>query len=372
MKMMIIKDAVTNQELAKVRVKKLGSLFDLKTVLTPEMIRLPEGCRIISTGIRSFSAKGLVMSNDPVMIKGSEEVHTDRDSVIIGPGATRNAKFEADPVTVLYPGDSDPKEINLKLAVTVYPEGYIINSGKTSVSIFGNQNKMYFSSIGKTNFKCSAASGARIFSDLNSVIKYLEKNKGTFHYMVTEYGYDFSVEPACRLFAKTLSECPKKDQKYLERLEELLEGINALPETENEEEDLTEEEASFTEMYNEAISRLYHLGVTKAVIDNLRNGELYMSEYGGVLYDLNDQAKKAVDIVEEYGYTPYAVCRSQTKLGDLYAVLYVGADKSDWKYERPDREGFCLAYVYNADRPEFSEYGSIQVTVANGGLVRTA
>ena len=372
MKMMIIKDAVTNQELAKVRVKKLESLFNLNSVLTPEMIGLPEGCRIVSTGIRSFSTKGLIMSNDPEMVAGSEEVHTGRNSAIIGPGASRNANFEATPVEVMYPGESKPREINLKLAVTVYPEGYIINSGKSSVSIFGSQSKMYFSSIGEKNFKCSAASGARIFSDLNSVIKYLEKNKDTFHYMVTEYSYDFSVEPACSLFAESLSECPKKDQKHLAQLEDLLEVINTLPETEDYEDEFIEGEASENEMKEEAINRLHSLGVMDKVIDNFKVGKLFMSEFGGVLYDLNDQAKEAVNTVKEQGNLPYAVCLSHMEFGDLYAVLFVSQDREEWSYERPDRKGFCLAYVYNADNPEFSEYGSIQITAANGGLVRTA
>lgn len=372
MKVMIIKDIITNQELANVRVKKLDSLFNLNSVLTPEMIGLPEGCRIASTGIRSFSTKGLIMSNDPGMIEGSEEVYTGRNSAIIGPGAAMNTKFVADSVKVVYPGESEPKEIKLKLAVTVYPEGYIINSGKTSVSIFGSQDKMYFSSIGKIHFKCSAVAGARIFSDLSSLVKFLEKNKDVFHYMVTEYGYEFTVEPCCSLFAESLSECPKKDQKYLAQLEDLLEIINTLPETEDDQDEFIEGEASESEMKEEAVNRLHRLGVMKNVVTQFKNGELYMSEFGGILYNLNDQAKDAVNAVKERGQLPYAVCRSQMKFGDLYAVLFVGSDKEEWEYERPDREGFCLAYVYNADNPEFSEYGSIQITAANGGLVRTA
>ena len=56
----------------------------------------------------------------------------------------------------------------------------------------------------------------------------------------------------------------------------------------------------------------------------------------------------------------------------LYAVLYVSKDKTEWKYQRPDKHGFCNAYVYNADEPDYSEGGEICVQGAHGGLFRTA
>ena len=67
-----------------------------------------------------------------------------------------------------------------------------------------------------------------------------------------------------------------------------------------------------------------------------------MSEFGGILYDLNEDAKTAVSAVKDRGDIPYAVCRSQTEIGDLYAVLFVSPDKNGWDFERPDREGNCF------------------------------
>lgn len=369
MKVMTIKNYETKEELARVQVKNVDDLF--RITLTPDMLGLPEDCTIVRTGITCYSTKGLIMSNDPEVIAASDEVHTGANSAIIGPRASKNIHYDAEPVRVLYPGDGEVKELNLKLAITVYPEGYIINAGKTSYNIFGRPQEMYFSSIGKKHFKCTSAQGARVFKDLNSLIKYMENNKDVFHYMVTENSYNFSVEPACELFASSMYEIPEKDKKHVERLSDLLDVINTLPETEDDEEVL-EGEASQEEITNEAIRRLIRLGVMDTVIEKFKNGELFMSEFGGILYDLNEDAKIAVSVVKDRGDIPYAVCRSQTEIGDLYAVLFVSPDKNGWDFERPDREGNCFAYTYNASCPVFSEFGEIQITSANGGLVRTA
>lgn len=36
--------------------------------------------------------------------------------------------------------------------------------------------------------------------------------------------------------------------------------------------------------------------------------------------------------------------------------------------EHPSRDGWITAYVYNADHPDFSEIGDIQVEAVNGRL----
>ena len=51
---------------------------------------------------------------------------------------------------------------------------------------------------------------------------------------------------------------------------------------------------------------------------------------------------------------------------------FVRNDKEEWNLERADNHGRCYAYVYNADHPELSEYGEVQIVSANGGLMRIA
>lgn len=98
-----------------------------------------------------------------------------------------------------------------------------------------------------------------------------------------------------------------------------------------------------------------------------------MSEAGGILYDPDAHAVTAMEEAGKYSdVLPYAVVVSHTGFGTCYSVLYVGPEKEEWSSERPDRDGFVMSYTYNADAPECSEFGSIGVTGANGGLVRTA
>lgn len=351
--------------------KKLDSLFDITRYLTPLNLGIKGDCKIISTGISSYSTKHGVMSNDPKVIQESEVVHTGKNSMIIGaPASLTERGSKPGKVKVFYPESKDCAEIDLTLAVTAYPEGYLINSGKQTTSIFGTRNNAYFSSIGKRNFKCSSADGARVFPSTKAVADYLEKKKDIFRYMVTEYGYEFSVEPTCSLFAESLSDIPQRDQKYLDRLEQLLNEINA--------DELAEDEptesgiASDEEIKAEALKRLQKLNVMGTVVEGFKRGKLFMSEFGGILYDLNDKAAYAAAEAKSQGLLPYAVCRSQTNIGDMYTILAVSEDKEDWTAERPNRNGECVAFVYNADHPECSNYGTVVIESANGGLIRTA
>lgn len=55
----------------------------------------------------------------------------------------------------------------------------------------------------------------------------------------------------------------------------------------------------------------------------------------------------------------------------MYTVLFVSANKGEWVNERPNpRDGFCYAWVYNADAPMLSELGGVLVCSANGGICR--
>ena len=188
--------------------------------------------------------------------------------------------------------------------------------------------------------------------------------------MVTEYGYEFSVEPASYLFASSLEDIPEKDAKLLDKVETILTEINSEPEEDDEE--VLDGIATPEEIKAEAESRLKNLGVMDSVVQNFKKGKLFMSEFGGMIYDLNGSAKIAIDKAIERGFYPYAVCRSQASFGDSYTVLSVGNDKEEWNLERVDKYGRCFAYVYNADHPELSEYGEVQIVSANGGLMRVA
>lgn len=370
MKKIVVKDYDTKQEIARIGVKKLDRLFEATKYLTPEMLRLKD-CRIIDAGINQYSTKNGIMTNDPDVTGETDVAYTGRNSSVIGPGAS-NVLKDAAPlnVKVLFDGDDKPTELSLRLSVTAYPEGYVINSGKMSTNIFGGRKPAYFASVGKRNFKCTSIDGAHLFANMKAVLSYLEKHTDIFRYMVTEYGYEFSVEPASYLFASSLEDIPEKDAKLLDKVETILTEINSEPEEDDEE--VLDGIATPEEIKAEAESRLNNLGVMDSVVQNFKKGKLFMSEFGGMIYDLNGSAKIAIDKAIERGFYPYAVCRSQASFGDSYTVLSVGNDKEEWNLERVDKYGRCFAYVYNADHPELSEYGEVQIVSANGGLMRVA
>ena len=98
---------------------------------------------------------------------------------------------------------------------------------------------VYETDIGRCSFRSSFKSGAHIFSSIKSLVNYVKKYERDLEYMVKTYGYCFSVEPGCSLFASSLENIPVKDQKYLPELEALLDKINAADaEEDNEKEEL--------------------------------------------------------------------------------------------------------------------------------------
>lgn len=370
MKKIVVKDYDTKREIARIGVKKLDRLFEVTKYLTPEMLRLKD-CRIIDFGVTQYSVKDGIMSNDPEVNGKTDIAFTGRNSTVIGPGASTALKDAAPSnVKVLFDGDDKPTELSIRLSVTAYPEGYVINSGKMSTNIFGVRKPAYFASVGKRNFKCASIDGAHLFSNMKAVLSYLEKYEDVFRYMVKEYGYSFSVEPASYLFASSLEDIPAKDTKLLNKVEAILAEINS--DSEEDAEEVLEGIATPEEIKVEAKRRLEKLGVMNSVVQNFESGKLFMSEFGGMIYDLNESAKAAINNATKRGFYPYAVCRNQASFGDSYAVLAVGKDKEEWQYERADKYGMCCAYVYNADHPELSEYGEIQIVSANGGLMRVA
>lgn len=127
-------------------------------------------------------------------------------------------------------------------------------------------------------------------------------------------------------------------------------------------------------MVEEAVGRMCRLGMMPQVITKFRKqGTVLKSETAGILYDLNDEEKKAVtDWEEESGGIVYAAILSNMVFGRCLALLYVSAEDEEWELDREDLEGRVpLAYVANLDAPDCSELGSIGIASANGGLVRT-
>ena len=111
-------------------------------------------------------------------------------------------------------------------------------------------------------------------------------------------------------------------------------------------------------MVEEAVSRMCRLGMMPQVITKFRKqGTVLKSETAGILYDLNDEEKKAVaDWEEKSGGIVYAAILSNMVFGRCLALLYISAEEEEWELDREDLEGRVpLAYVANLDAPDCSE-----------------
>lgn len=369
---LIIKNADTGEELIHTRLAKQVNIFNLKEILNQEenLQKLGlAGSRITDTGINSYCTRGTVMSNDPSYLK-DPEAELRKGSSQIGHGLIIHP---SNPVKIHKNGEE--VQTSLRLCFTAYPEGYFLSIGKTSYNIFGLATKMYLKSIGTRNIKSSADNAAHRFSNLDALKKYVLKHRGVLEYAVKKYGYCYEVDYICDLFKADIFDDEQKagkEKKKIAEVHELLSSINAV--AEKEPDIPLQGKATPEEMKEEAVSRMEKLQLMKKpVISSFKEEDvLYMSEAGGILYDLNDKAKAAVAEVKNYGLLPYAVIRGHYVFGEVYTVLYVGPDKEEWTFQRPDQEGVLTAYAHNADAPECSEFDSVQICSANGGLVRVA
>lgn len=328
-----------------------------------------EETHLTDTGVTSFVRKGNIITNSPEISNPDVYHHTGNNSFVIG-----NYDKPANCGPLFFHTGKGEVKTDYSVVFTVYPVGYVLNTGKMSYSIFGKRIPLYLKSIGTRNIRSRDITEGHIFPDLKALAKYLESHKKSLVYVTREYGYDLSVEPACILFSEDMDSIPEKDKRYLPEVERILDEISAEANVEESTGEELSGTASEEERVQEAVLRLVRLGVPRNPVVNefKTHRKIYQSENGGILYDLNEETEKAVQELKKYSdKLPYAVVTTHAIFGTCHAVLYVSREKSDWECERPDRKGFCVAFVYNTDNPEFSEFGEICVQEANGGLVRT-
>lgn len=127
-------------------------------------------------------------------------------------------------------------------------------------------------------------------------------------------------------------------------------------------------------MEEEILKRMKKLEFSKKIIDEFqKENKLKISKNIGVLCSLEDTEKKIVeDFEKEYGFKVYHVIKTNTSFGLCYSLLYVSDTQEEWVADNDDLiEGYAYVYVFNADYPSCSEFGSIGIKCNNGGLIRT-
>lgn len=340
-----IYDAETVEQLAETRVKKMPDFGELNGILRQlqekENFLKGENFTLLDGGIHRWTTRGgvvnsLEMAGDQVKVKkedGSEEM------------------------------------LPLYLGVIMYPEGYVLNTGKNGTNIFGSTHAMYLKTIGKRNVRCSEIGSCHVFPSLKNLEVYIRKHSEALQYLVSHYGYQFSVEYANEMFEEDAADQGKEDS--FKEVESLLSAINEAEEAKDDTpipENPTEED-----MKEEAVQRMEKLWIIEDVISRFKRDGLLMQSEAGILYDLDEEAKKAIRNVKEAMHCIlYHVVVSHFRIGTMYTVLYVSDDPESWSVERVARDGAVRAYVYNATYPICSEFGDVFVQETQGRLIRTA
>ena len=123
----------------------------------------------------------------------------------------------------------------------------------------------------------------------------------------------------------------------------------------------------------EAVKRMKKLGMMAQPIKEFeKEGKLNRSEFGGILYWLNDEEQKMVDKFEqETGGLVYHVIHSYANIGETYNLLFVSKYEEEWEMDDEDiADGYALANVINLTFG-IEEMGTIGIRESVGGLVRT-
>lgn len=128
---------------------------------------------------------------------------------------------------------------------------------------------------------------------------------------------------------------------------------------------------------------LVDMGLHPVVAENLEQDLISVSDCQihnyPVLFDFSDDNnidpkwfERVKEVSDEYGIYVYHIIHCYTSFGELLNLLYVTSYEEEWEREREElKEGYPVSYVINLNIPHYSEFGSIGIKTAMGGIVRT-
>ena len=125
----------------------------------------------------------------------------------------------------------------------------------------------------------------------------------------------------------------------------------------------------------QAIKYLKQLGIYKPYIDGFeKENEVCVFEHfaGFWAHQYPELEKKMKAIENEYKCTVYAITHEFTQFGECYSFLIVTNYKHEWKtlLQSHKNKHTAFAYVWNKTDDRCSEFGSITVQNALGGITR--
>lgn len=132
------------------------------------------------------------------------------------------------------------------------------------------------------------------------------------------------------------------------------------------------------EKKNKAIKLMKQLNICKAFIDDFKERNLVCYFEHGIgywVYQKTEVETKMREIEKEYNCMVYAITHEFTNIGELYNFLIVPNHPEEWDeliYAQNGNQYIAYAYVWNKSDDWCSEFGSINIQSAVGGIRRVA
>ncbi len=124
-----------------------------------------------------------------------------------------------------------------------------------------------------------------------------------------------------------------------------------------------------------ALEIMQHLDIYPTYIDGFRDeGKVcFFENFGGYWASQEpDLMKKVQELEAKHDCMIYAITHEYMEFGELYDCLIITDYKEEWDtlVRRRGKQFFAFAFTYNKSRPEFSEFGTIGIQSAFGGIRR--
>ena len=107
--------------------------------------------------------------------------------------------------------------------------------------------------------------------------------------------------------------------------------------------------------------------------DNEKNVVMFEQFVGFWVWQYKEVFEKMLLIEKEYNCKVYAITHEITNIGEMYSFLIVPRHKEDWEHSLikvGKNVAYAYAYVWNKSYEYDSEFGTIGVQYALGGLRR--
>ena len=124
-----------------------------------------------------------------------------------------------------------------------------------------------------------------------------------------------------------------------------------------------------------AITLMKKLDIYQPYIEAFQKDDivLYFERYIGFwAYQDKELDTKVKELEQEYGCTVYAITHEFTEFGECYSMLIVSKYKEDWSRSlvTEGKTHYAFAYVWNKTDDDCSEFGTVVVKSALGGITR--